>query len=122
MGPTSSAVSMKGEHIKEWLDLAYPQQKPGEQDIPPAQPEQWDKLVKLVQYIFETGDIPEELHWSFLATIPKPDGGTRGVGLIEPYGNSLRKLPTPTLRPPSPSTTSSTASKSDAAPAHAPFN
>ena len=33
--------------------------------------------------MFATGELPQCISWSFLAVIPKPDGGTRGLGLLD---------------------------------------
>jgi hypothetical protein len=38
----------------------------------------WGILVHLVQHIFATGEIPQELSWSILVVIPKDSGGMQG--------------------------------------------
>ena len=78
-GPTG----MKAEHFKEWYEAARPEPKPGEPDAPVPRPEKWNRLVELIQHMFRTGEVPTKCAWSFLAVIPKPDGGQRGVGLVE---------------------------------------
>lgn len=79
----SGPSKMKGEHVKEWLDRAYPEPQPGDEDLPVPHPEAWLKLVELIQHQFKTGKIAHEVKWSLLALLPKPDGSMRGVGLIE---------------------------------------
>ena len=74
---------MKVEHFKEWYVDAHPEPKPGDPEVPIPRPEKWNRLVELVQRMFRTGEVPTKCVWSFLAVIPKPDGGQRGVGLVE---------------------------------------
>lgn len=50
---------------------------------PPAQPNNWLRVVHLIQHIFQTGGIPEKLEWAVLALPPKPERGTCGIGLPE---------------------------------------
>jgi Reverse transcriptase (RNA-dependent DNA polymerase) len=43
----------------------------------------WVKLTTLIQHIFSIGEIPQNLAFSTLVLLPKPDGGVRGIGLLE---------------------------------------
>jgi Reverse transcriptase (RNA-dependent DNA polymerase) len=43
----------------------------------------WNNLIKLIQHVFVTGEIPQRLAFSTLVLLPKPDGGVRGIGLLE---------------------------------------
>jgi Reverse transcriptase (RNA-dependent DNA polymerase) len=43
----------------------------------------WNNLVKLIQHVFVTGEIPQRLAFSTLVLLPEPDGGVRGIGLLE---------------------------------------
>ena len=74
---------MKSEHVKEWRDDAHPKPLPGTEIVPEPRPEKWNRVVDLVQHIFETGSIPQKLTWSILACLPKRGGGHRGIGLLE---------------------------------------
>lgn len=49
----------------------------------PDEQQGWEHVCKVIQHIFETGEIPEEMTWSILVLIPKTSGGTRGIGLLE---------------------------------------
>jgi hypothetical protein len=60
---------MRPEDLKEWRDAAWWDKDPDTTE--------WDKLVELVQRIFETGNLPMELNWSVLVAIPKGSGGFR---------------------------------------------
>jgi Reverse transcriptase (RNA-dependent DNA polymerase) len=89
---------MKAEHIKEWYYEAYPHQRPrmnrtsfdegpSEEDEATRNatpnPENWNLLVSTVQHMLHTGDIPTRASWAYRAVIPKPQGGSRGIGLLE---------------------------------------
>jgi Reverse transcriptase (RNA-dependent DNA polymerase) len=43
----------------------------------------WRQLSNLIQHVFATGEIPQRLAFSTLVLLPKPDGGARGIGLLE---------------------------------------
>ena len=70
-GPSGMTV----QHIRDWLTTAERKQNPD--------PTPWEALVTFVQHVFQTGDIPPQLHWSYLTLLPKPDGGVQGIGLLE---------------------------------------
>ena len=40
-------------------------------------------LADLVQHMWRTGEIPQELGWKILVLIPKGITNTRGIGLLE---------------------------------------
>eukprot|EP00797_Seminavis_robusta_P003406 Sro1211_g252850.1 Reverse transcriptase (RNA-dependent DNA polymerase) (1066) ;mRNA; f:30706-34100 len=76
---------LTADTFKKWIRLAYPEEyhRSQKDPPPPADTTNWDLLVELTQHIFRTGEIPTKLTWQLLAVLPKPDGGTRGIGLIE---------------------------------------
>jgi hypothetical protein len=74
---------MKPEYFKLWYSEAYPPPPKEGQDPPTPQPDNWMALVTLIQYMFTTGEVPTEANWAFLAVIPKPQGGVRGIGILE---------------------------------------
>ena len=81
-GKTPGPSRLQGEQIKKWVRLAYPEAT--ETDPSPVpDTRRWQAVVRLIQHQFATGDVATEVAWSFLALLPKPDGGKRGVGLIE---------------------------------------
>jgi Reverse transcriptase (RNA-dependent DNA polymerase) len=43
----------------------------------------WNKCIQLIQHVFTTGEVPQRLALSNLVLLPKPDGGIRGIGLLE---------------------------------------
>jgi hypothetical protein len=40
-------------------------------------------LVQMVQHVFSTGEFPTELTWTTLVLLPKEDGSSRGIGLMD---------------------------------------
>jgi len=76
-GKSPGATKMTAAHLKKWYRQAHPLK---EEDIP--QPEAWNKLVELVQHTWEHSELPQELY-CVQVMIPKPDGGSRGIGLLE---------------------------------------
>ena len=40
-------------------------------------------LVDIVQHVWQTGEIPQELDWTFLVLIRKGTTDTRGIGLLD---------------------------------------
>ena len=67
------------EHFKQWIWEAYS----GGTRRPPPWIERWMCLVEIVQHMWLTGDIPQELGWTVLVLVPKGTTDTRGIGLLE---------------------------------------
>ena len=49
----------------------------------PLQRERWLCLVDLVQHMWRTGEIPQDLGWKILVLVTKGTTDTRGIGLLE---------------------------------------
>jgi len=77
-GKSPGATKMTAAHLKKWYRQAHPL---NEEDIP--QPEAWNKLVELVQHTWEHSELLQELYYCVQIMIPKPDGGSRVIGLLE---------------------------------------
>ncbi len=45
----------------------------------------WDAFVRLIQAIWERGEIPRQMTWMIVVLIPKGGGDYRGIGLMEPF-------------------------------------
>ena len=43
----------------------------------------WELLVRLVNWTFGDGTLPEELAWATMVIIPKGMGGCWGIGIVE---------------------------------------
>jgi len=77
-GKSPGASKMTAAHLKKWCRQAHPLK---EEDVP--QPEAWNKLVELVRHAWEHSELHQELFCCVQVVIPKPDGGSRGIGLLE---------------------------------------
>ena len=55
----------------------------GEKSKTPPWMDLWLCLVYIVQHMWSTGEIPQELGWTVLVLIPKGTTDTWGIGLIE---------------------------------------
>jgi hypothetical protein len=76
-GKTPGTSGLRAEHLKELLRQAE------RDDATPAETQGWEQVCNIIQQIFETGEIPEEMTWSILVLIRKTSGGTRGIGVLE---------------------------------------
>ena len=77
-GKSPGATKMTAAHLKKWYRQAHTLK---EEDIP--QGEAWNKLVELVQHTWDHSELPQELYYCVQVMLPKPDGGSRGIGLLE---------------------------------------
>ena len=74
-GKAAGASGMRVDHFKAWKHEATRDKDPDSS--------KWDLLVKLVQLVYETGTLPAQASWMIVVLLPKPDGGVRGIGLVE---------------------------------------
>jgi hypothetical protein len=68
-------LGMRTDHLKGWLAVATKEEMPD-----------WthcDVLVTLVGHMWQTGELPTVRPWSTTVLLPKPDGSTQGIGLLE---------------------------------------
>ena len=73
-----SHTHLKDKHFKTWLREAY--QEKEETTLPKTS--KWMKLMELVQFMWEHGNIPEDLVWTILILTPKVNTDTRWIGLL----------------------------------------
>ena len=74
-GRTGGISGMKAEKLKTWIREATSEKEP---DI-----EKWDKLVSIMQVVFQDGHIPEALEWATMVLIPNSGGGYIGIVLVK---------------------------------------
>ena len=67
------------EQLKKWRKEAYT----GDQSKTPSWRERWLCLVEIVQNMWRTGNIPQELGSTVLVLIPKETTDTQVPGLLE---------------------------------------
>jgi Reverse transcriptase (RNA-dependent DNA polymerase) len=75
-------TGMRAEDFQQWALEAFPDNENAPNRA------RWDKLVAILTRMWETGEIPTELTWTILVLVPKGNGDSRGIGLLE----SLQKL------------------------------
>ena len=63
---------MKAENLKAWLRVATREKDPDT--------ETWNKVVSVIQVVFQKGYIPEALMWKTMVLIPKGKADYRGIG------------------------------------------
>ena len=81
---------MRAEHLKTWLAGMEREEDPehgeeGAGDI-------WKQLVKLVQTVWDTGEVPTPLRWVIVVLLPKGGGDYRGIGLLEPIWKIIERV------------------------------
>ena len=80
--------------MKEWLrDAVLEEEKEAESiDGFGGKKDIWHIFVKLMQTIWERGEIPQQMRWMTVVLIPKGGGDFRGIGLLEPFWKSIEIL------------------------------
>ena len=81
---------MRAEDLKDWLRMAEVEET---ESGFAGRGDTWRMLVKLVQNIWETGEIPRQMLWTIMVLIPKGNSGDfRGIGLLEVLWKVLEKV------------------------------
>jgi len=78
-GKAAGISGLRAEDFKAWLAAAE-----REEGDSAYEPKMWNCLCKTIRHIHSSGETPQELVWSICILLPKPDGGIRGIGLLEP--------------------------------------
>ena len=71
---------MRAEDIKGWIHSIVEEE---EEDTEGAG-DNWRLFVTLIQTIWQTGEIPQQMLWIIIVLLPKGGGDYRGIGLLEP--------------------------------------
>ncbi len=87
-GRAAGMSFVRAEHIKEWLRGAEHKEDP-EALAAEGAGDNWRLLVRLVQVVWRTGKIPQQLLWIIVVLLPKGGGDYRGIGLLEPIWKVL---------------------------------
>ena len=84
-GRAGGISGIRAEDIKAWLRAAIAV----EQGDPPLGDEtagnKWDSFAGLIQSIWRTGDIPQQMTWMTMVLLPNGNGEYHGIGLLEPF-------------------------------------
>ena len=87
-GRAGGSGGITAEHIKLWLGGMVEEEEEGKEDTG----ECWQTFVKLIQLIWETGNIPRQMLWMVVVLLPKGGGDFRGIGLLEPFWKVIEVL------------------------------
>ena len=79
-GRAGGATGMKAEYLKGWLQGAITEEKEGGRE---GAGTLWRAFIDLVQTVWETGSIPQQMLWMVVVLIPKGKGNYRGIGLLD---------------------------------------
>ena len=83
---------MLAEHMKEWLQGIQREEGPkqciGNREAGDA----WCLHIQLVNAVWETGTIPQQLGCIIVVLIPKGGGNYRGIGLLEPIWKIVEQV------------------------------
>jgi len=79
-GKSPGPSQMKAESIKEWLGH-WETATEAEQPIGDNHP--WLVFRALIRHVSSTGNLPARMAHATCVLLPKPDGGVRGLGLLE---------------------------------------
>jgi len=84
-GRAPGVSGLTAEVVKSWLDKAESETDPD--------PTRWNYVVRLVQHVFqEDGNLPQALAHSVLVILPKPDGGRRGISLLDTVWKIIARI------------------------------
>ena len=87
-GRSGGSSKLTAEDIKCWLRGMLEEEKDGKEGAG----DKWRLFVKLIQAIWHTGHIPQQMRWVIIVLIPKGDGDYRGIGLLEPFWKVIECL------------------------------
>ena len=87
-GRAGGSGGITAEHIKLWLAGMVEEEKEGTEKAGDC----WRTFVKLIQLIWDTGEIPRQMLWMVVVLLPKGGGDFRGIGLLEPFWKVIEVL------------------------------
>jgi hypothetical protein len=79
-GKSPGPTGMRAETIKEWLKLW---EIATEKELPINDNHPWIVFRALLRHVSSTGSVPSRMAHAICVLLPKPDGGVRGLGLLE---------------------------------------
>jgi hypothetical protein len=96
-GRATGATRMRAKHNKGWLDKIQRNEKaaretPGREGADLGASCKWPIFVKLIQTIWEWGEIPEQMSWMVIVLLPKDGGDFQGIGLLDPFWKVVEKI------------------------------
>jgi hypothetical protein len=86
-GRAGNTRGMKAEHLKQWLRMAESEEKARAEGVEGYKGcgDTWRIFVRLLQHVWEMGDIPQQMRWVVVVLLPKGNSGDfRDIGLLDP--------------------------------------
>ena len=83
---------MRAEHMKEWLKGIRREEDPKQSIGNQGAGDAWRLLMRLVDRVWETGTIPQQLGCIIVVLIPKGGGDYQGIGLLEPIWKIVKQV------------------------------
>ncbi len=96
-GQAAGATRMRGEHVKTWLSDIWHEEKvarenPGRIADTGDLGKKWWIFVKMIQAIWDRGEILMQMSWMVVVLLPKGGGNFRGIGLLDPCWKVMEKI------------------------------
>ncbi len=98
-GQAGGATRMRAEHVKAWLaDIRHEEKAARENPGRIAEVEgenlgkKWRIFVKMIQTIWDRGEIPMQMSWMVVVLLPKGGGDFWGIGLLDPCWKVVEKI------------------------------
>ena len=80
-GRTGGTIRIRAETIKGWLRGMEREEK--EEEGNAGAGDAWRTFLKLIERLWETGCIPQQVLWIVIVLLPKGCGDYRGIGLLD---------------------------------------
>ena len=80
-GRAEGSGRVRAEHMKTWLCGTIEDEDNGKENTGDL----WQLLFRLVQAIWDKGEIPQQMLWMVVILLPKGGGDFRGIGLLKPF-------------------------------------
>ena len=96
-GRTNGGTMIQAEDLKGWLLRAEAEEKAQKDGTGGLEGtgDTWRMLVRLIQHIWDTGEIPAQMLLTVVVLIPKGTSGDfRGIGLLEVVWNVVERIST----------------------------
>ena len=87
-GRAGGSGGVRAEHIKSWLRDMIEEEEKGTENAGDL----WRLFVRLIQIIWDKGEIPRQMLWMVVVLLPKGGGDFRGIGLLEPFWKVIEVL------------------------------
>ena len=85
---------MRAEDLKTWLRDMEREEKAAMEGTAGAEfaGETWRLLVRMLQRVWDTGEIPSQMLLTIVVLLPKGGGDYRGIGLLEVAWKVIEKI------------------------------